>query len=94
MKITKKQLMNTVESKLKSNPALRVNVKDMTALKNGRWGLHPYEIGYDNVCKAIMVYPWSGGSFPMWEGVMWVFDANKLKMPQLETLNHRIDEKL
>lgn len=88
MKITKQQLMNTVETKLKSNPALRINVKDMTALKEGRWGMHPYELGYDSMCKTIMVYPWCGGS------PMWVFDANKLKMPQLETINHRIDEKL
>ena len=88
MKITKQQLMNTVETKLKSNPTLRINVKDMKELKEGRWGMHPYELGYDNKYKTIMVYPWCEST------PTWVFDANRLKKPQLETLNHRIDENL
>ena len=88
MRQTKQQLMNDIEKKLKMNPNLRVNVKDMQELRNGRWGLHAYEIGLDSTCKTIMVYPWSGNS------PMWIFDANKLKMPQLQAINERINSEI
>lgn len=88
MRITKQILMNDIEKKLKTHPEIRVVVKDMSRLRNGRWGLHAYEVGYDTKVKTIMVYPFSGATD------MWVFDANRLNKPQLEVLKERVDNKL
>lgn len=85
MRITKSQLMDEIEKSLKSNPSMRINVKTYPRLKNGRWGLKPYEVGYDVSTKSIMVYPFSGSI------ASWLFDANKLRVPELREIKSKIE---
>ena len=88
MRITKQILRDNIEKTLKNNPSIRVNVKDISKLRNGRWGFHPYEIGFCNTVKSIMVYPWAGSI------AYWVFDSNKLNKDELLLIQDRINLKL
>lgn len=84
--MTKQEILNYLEKDLKNNPKIRVNVKDFPTLRNGKY--HPYELGYDNVKRAIFVYPFSGSS------TMWLFDGNKLTKDELFRLTVRVEEKI
>lgn len=62
--MTKKELISTITNFLKEHKDREVIVKDFSVLRNGRWGMHPYCICYQegDAYNAVFVRPWSGAN--------------------------------
>ena len=75
--MTKKELISTITNFLKKHKDMEVIVKDFSALRNGRWGMHPYCICYQDAYNAVFVRPWSGAN------VYWRARLEKLTKSEL-----------
>ena len=75
--MTKKELISTITNFLKKHKDMEVIVKDFSALRNGRWGMPPYCICYQDAYNAVFVRPWSGAN------VYWRARLEKLTKSEL-----------
>lgn len=79
--MTKTEIITDITSLLRTHGG-EVVVKDFSALRNGRWGMHAYCIKYQY--GTVTVLPFSGSN------ASWLADLRKLTVTQLLVIKNRI----
>ena len=67
--MTKEQLINSIKENLKNTPNGTCVVEFQNKLRNGRWGLHGFQLVVEN--DDFYALPWYGAN------VRWRVDLNK-----------------